>query len=275
MSVHIGTAIYQIPMSTNSPIIIDHSNLSVAWAHALLEVMKPSHHDRRPIVLTIGGFEGGQPSEVKELRRLLDETLIGLNKNLSDISALTIFPYKMWVRRGRPTCRSFSEFCIDRLLPRMRKRDVRNRYGTYFERMMSFSGVNRDGHQVVNQLQHVIDLLNGKPRPRESALQIACFDPAKDHTGQPVRGFPCLQQVSISYDDQNRLAVNAFYPTQYIFDRAYGNYVGLCQLGEFIAHQTPFRFSRMTCFIGNPELGGVSKRDIASVTTMAGKVINP
>jgi len=262
-------------MSTSSPIIIDHSNLSVAWAHALLEVMKPRERDLRPIVLTIGGFEGDQPSEVKELRDSLDDRLTALGKNSIDISALTIFPYKMWVRRGRPMCEPFSDLCINRFLPRMKGRNKKNRYGTYFERMMSFSGVNRDGDQVVNQLQHVIDLLNGKPRPRESALQIACFDPAKDHTGQPVRGFPCLQQVSISYDDQNRLAVNAFYPTQYIFDRAYGNYVGLCQLGEFIAHQTPFRFSRMTCFIGNPELGGVSKRDIASVTTMAGKVINP
>lgn len=260
-------------MSTEAPIIFEHSNLSVAWSHALLEVMKPGRRNLRPIVLTIGGFTGQQPPEVQALRDALDERLITLGKNASDISALTIFPYKMWVRRGRPQCEPFSELCINRFLPRMRKRDARNQYGTYFERMMGYSGTRRDGPRVVNQLQFVIDLLNRDRRPRESALQMCCFDPAKDHTGQPVRGFPCLQQVGISYDDQNNLAVNAFYPMQYVFDRAYGNYLGLCQLGEFIAHQTKLRFARMTCFIGKPELGDVTKRDVESVVDAANEVI--
>lgn len=131
----------------------------------------------------------------------------------------------------------------------------------------------RDGVRVVNQLQFVIDLLKRDRRPRESALQITCFDPAKDHTGQPVRGFPCLQQVSIAYDDDGRLAVNAFYPMQYIFDRAYGNYLGLCHLGEFLAHETQLRFSRLTCFIGKPELGEPNEhaaRTAAGVVDAAG-----
>lgn len=74
---------------------------------------------------------------------------------------------------------------------------------------MASTGLTREGRRDVNQLQHVVGLLRRKPRPRKSALQLACFDPAKDHTGQPVRGFPCLQQVSVAYDDAGRLAVNA------------------------------------------------------------------
>ena len=105
------------------------------------------------------------------------------------------------------------------------------------------------------------------------SLQISCFDPAKDHTGQPVRGFPCLQQISISYDDDGGLAVNAFYLMQYIFDRAYGNYLGLCHLGEFLAHETDLRFSRMTCFIGKPELGDVPKRDLAALVEIASDAV--
>ncbi|MDB5318505.1 MAG: Thymidylate synthase [Phycisphaerales bacterium] len=256
-------------MSTEAPIVIEHSNLSVAWSHALLETMKPGRRNLRPIVLTIGEFQGQQPPEVKALRDMLDQRLVALGKNASDISALTIFPYKMWVRRGRPSCGPFSELCVKRFLPRMRKRDRQNQYGTYFERMMAFSGTRRDGVRVVNQLQFVIDLLNKDRRPRESALQITCFDPAKDHTGQPVRGFPCLQQVGISYDDGGQLAVNAFYPMQYIFDRAYGNYLGLCHLGEFLAHETQLRFSRLTCFIGKPELGDVPKRDLPTLVQAA------
>jgi hypothetical protein len=256
-------------MSTEAPIVVEHGNLSVAWSHALLEAMKPGRRNLRPMVLTVGNFPGQQPPEVKALREMLDQRLVALGKNASDISALTIFPYKMWVRRGRPPCEPFSELCVKRFLPRLRKRDARNQYGTYFERMMGFSGMRRDGPRVVNQLQFVIDLLKKERRPRESALQISCFDPAKDHTGQPVRGFPCLQQVGISYDDDGRLAVNAFYPMQYIFDRAYGNYLGLCHLGEFLAHETHLRFSRLTCFIGKPELGDVPKRELEAVVEAA------
>lgn len=240
---------------------------------AFLEVIKPGRNSR-PLVLTIGEFSGPQPPEIEPLRTELDQRLIALGKNASEVSALTIFPHKMWVRRGRPSCGAFSDLCLKQFLPRMRKRDARNQYGTYFERMMAFSGTRTDGTRVVNQLQFVIDLLNRDRRPRESALQIACFDPAKDHTGQPVRGFPCLQQVGISYDDDGRLAVNAFYPMQYIFDRAYGNYLGLCQLGEFLAHETRMTFSRLTCFIGKPELGDVPKRDLTGLVETATNAVN-
>lgn len=118
--------------------------------------------------------------------------------------------------------------------------------------------------KTIDQLGFIIDLLRNSQRwPRQSALQISCFDPAKDHTGQPVRGFPCLQQVGLSHDGDKRIAVHAFYPTQYIFDRGYGNYLGLCHLGSYIAHQTGLQFARLNCYIGQPHLGDVNKRDLA------------
>lgn len=260
-------------MSTDAPFVIEESNLSRAWGRAFVEAMERGKRNLRPLIVTIGGFETALPPEVPELRRLLDSMLVAQGKNESDVSALTIFPYKMWVRRGRPPCEAFSKLCMQRLLPRMRKRDHRNQYGTYFERMMAFTGERRGERRIINQLQFVIDQMKKNRRRRESALQIACFDPAKDHTGQPVRGFPCLQQVGIAYDDQGNLAVNALYPVQYIFDRAYGNYLGLCQLGEFIAHQTGGRFVRLTCFIAKPELGNVSKKVLFPLVEAATHVL--
>jgi hypothetical protein len=94
-------------------------------------------------------------------------------------------------------------------------------------------------------------------------LQAACFDPVKDHTGQKLRGFPCLQQVSLSYDDEGGLAVEAYYPTQYIFDRGYGNYLGLARLGRFMAHEMGLCLMRLNCFVAHPELGGdVTKEEL-------------
>ncbi|OQY98829.1 MAG: hypothetical protein B6D36_17055 [Planctomycetes bacterium UTPLA1] len=247
-------------MSANSTIIIEATNVSLAWSHAFLHAMHTTLRDIRPIVLTIGGFDPPLPPEDSNIRTLVDNALVRADKYRTQVSAMTIFPFTMWLRRSKPSCAEFSSLCIDRLIPRLKRRDRHNQYGTYFERMMAFRGTRNSVERVVNQIQHVIELLKSRRRrPRQSALQVACFDPAKDHTRQPVRGFPCLQQVAFAYDANGGLCVSAFYPTQYIFDRAYGNYLGLCHLGYFVAHETGLTLRQMTCFIGRPLLGTVSK----------------
>lgn len=81
----------------------------------------------------------------------------------------------------------------------------------------------------------------------------------------PRLAFPCLQQVGLAYDptDKNSLIVNAFYPTQFILDRAYGNYLGLCHLGAFLSHEIGVKLVQMNCFVGCAQLGnGVTKEGI-------------
>ena len=262
-------------MRVETPIIIQHHDLAVAWAKLFAIVMQPTKRDLRPVVVTIGGFSGKLPGENPAIRAALETALSSGEKTYPiDVTSLTIFPYKTWIRLGRPTCENFSERCVKHLLPRMRARDARNQYGTYFERMMAYSGMRTAGPRTVNQLQHVVELLK-KPRlVRESALQISCFDPAKDHTGQPVRGFPCLQQIGIALDHEHRFSLNAFYPTQFSFDRAYGNYLGLCQLADFIAHETNLTFSHLNCFIGRPERGSASKTELGPLLAVASSVIS-
>jgi hypothetical protein len=248
------------------PLVISESSLSVAWGRVFLHTLDNARPTLRPIVVTVDGLANQAPPEDADVRQAVDAALAAQsNMNSVRVSALMIFPYDMWVRRGRPSCQEFSRFCVDRLVPRLKALDRRNRYGTYFERMMRFSGIRAGLPHTIDQLDFVIRLLMRPRRSRHSALQITCFDPAKDHTGQAVRGFPCLQQVSVAQDDSGKLAINAYYPTQYIFDRAYGNYLGLCHLGQFLAHETGLTFERLTCFIGQPVLGDVRKRDLRSL----------
>jgi hypothetical protein len=261
-------------MSTDTPILISATNLSLAWARAFLRVAELGHRSLKPMLITVGGFKAPLPPEHDGIRTALDARLLALDKNSIDVTAMTIFPYKPWIRRQMPNHSAFRAFCIDRFLPRLKRLNAANQKGTYFERMMAYTGHRRDGIHSVDQLEFVIGLLGGNRRSRESALQIGCFDPAKDHTGQAVRGFPCLQQVGISYGDDETIAVNAFYPTQYIFDRAYGNYLGLCQLGHYLARETGLTFARLNCFVGKPELGKVNKRDMRSLATLCASAIN-
>jgi len=213
------------------PFPISNANLSHAWAEALLRVAGGPLNDPPPLCVTITGFESNEPLEDSEVRAALDIELASKGKNPIDVSALVVFPYKMWKRHGCPPCREFSKYCTDKYTPRLKARNRNNRRGLYFERMMQYEYYDSDGklHQH-NQLAYIIDWWKkqrqGGKRPRRSGLQVTCFDPRKDHNALPRLAFPCLQQVGFSYgEDKDQLTVNAFYPTQFIFDRAYGNYL--------------------------------------------------
>jgi hypothetical protein len=248
------------------PKLISETNLSIAWGKAFLTTIEGSK-GLMPLTISIGGFVTGIPVENEQIRKALDEALSRNGKYESAISAMTIFPFKYWNLMNRPHIEELSELYLKKYLPRLRARDRLNRSGTYFERMIAFGGVRGKGGQLLNecknQLRHIVSLWprNGEgSRPRRSALQVAIFDPVKDHNGSPRSIFPCLQQVSFTYDQTGGLAVNAYYPSQYIFDRAYGNYLGLCHLGCFMGHELGLQLVRLNCFIGRPELGDISKK---------------
>lgn len=260
-------------MSTSQPQIIEESNLSHAWGRVFLHVMDTNQSHLAPLTVSVTGFVNGLPQEDDDVRRSLDSLLANKGKKFSSkVSALTIFPNDAWLRRGCQPVSEFSTWYLENLFPRLKARDSHNSRGTYFERMVRFVGSKPNKHsvpeiEVKNQLQHVVEVWrrdrNQGRSPRHSALQVSVFDPAKDHTGGVMLGFPCLHQVGFAYD-KDQLAVSAYYPTQYIMDRAYGNYLGLCHLGRFMAREMGLTLVRMNCFIGLPKLGNDwGKRELA------------
>ena len=104
-------------------------------------------------------------------------------------------------------------------------------------------------------------------------LQIGVFNPTLDHSAAAQLGFPCLQHVTFAPLDGG-LCVNAFYASQYIVERAYGNYVGICRLGQFAAHELGFKLLRMTCFTGIAECE-VGKKTVAMLLATIDKVVGP
>jgi thymidylate synthase len=102
-------------------------------------------------------------------------------------------------------------------------------------------------------LNHVIETFRGGNH-RHSALQASVFDPTRDHTNNRRRGFPCLQQVAFDASDGN-LEVTGFYALQHHVPKAYGNYLGLCWLGRFMAHQMGLRLTQVTCMASSLKLG--------------------
>ena len=90
--------------------------------------------------------------------------------------------------------------------------------------------------------------------------QLAIFDPARDHTASAQLPFPCLQQVSFVPTPAG-VVMNAFYVTQQIFDKAYGNYLGLARLGTFVAQQMGSSLVRLNVMIGVAKLDRIGKTD--------------
>ena len=221
---------------------IEHSNLSTAWAlavHTMMERGGPS--EIAPVVISITGFDNGVPEENTTIRTLLDEMLDRNEMQSCDTVANTIFPLSLW-NPNAPRAQLFDRYRA--VLPRIRKASTKNRHGLYFQRL-----IEGGAKEHSNQLDYVLNTYTARQGVRRSALQVAVFDPKIDHSPAAQRGFPCLQHVTFAPTEEG-LSINAFYATQYAFERAYGNYLGICRLGHFVAHELNLPLVRMTCFTG-------------------------
>jgi hypothetical protein len=235
---------------------VESPNVSTAWAEAFLALMSPGCAEITPLVVTVTGIDGERIEENDEIRRLLDKTLASYGTSCLTV-ANTIFPKSLW-NPSRERALLYERY-IKHAWPRIKKCRANNR-GTYFQRLVAFEN---DGGPV-NQLEHVISTWQ-KGNHRHSALQLSIFDPRHDHTDCRQMGFPCLHQVCFTPLGTNGcagLAVTGFYATQHIFEKAYGNYLGLCRLGHFAAHEMKLRLVRMTCIAASARLGNVDKSEI-------------
>lgn len=250
------------------PMFIQTDNLSVAWTRAFLALLEPGVDDLIPLVVNLSGFSRGAPAEIPAIRAALDTRLDQNERTYrSATTAGLIFPENLWLRYRGQGRTAFFQHYLDVLFPRLQRADRRNARGTYFERMLAY------GPKRKNQLAHVIDTRLGGNK-RRSALQVMVFDPELDHSNRPYLDFPCLDHVAFAPDGDGGLSLTAFYAMQYIFDRAYGNYLGLCALGRFVAGELGLEFRQLTCVAGIAQLGGIknkrgSARELAEVIKAA------
>lgn len=236
------------------PLVVSARTISEAWAEAYLAVMEEGGGTRHPVVVTIDGLDATEVVEVASIRKRLDAELRAFGESSCHTVANTIFPWSMW----NPVIKDNEAILYhryERAWPGIRKCPT-NKYGVYFRRLTAYQPDGIAG--PVNQLETIIDSYkNGNHR--KSALQLSIFDPTRDHTDQRQKGFPCLQQVSFTPLENGRLSVTGFYATQYQFEKAYGNYLGLYWLGRFVAAQLGLTLAQVVCTAavlsrGNPRV---------------------
>jgi hypothetical protein len=239
------------------PTVVSDTDLARAWATIFLRILDGPGTEVSPLVLSLCGFdEEGRISETAPVRAALDQLLAQKRKTSVEDVAYTIFPERLWQIAGRDRARLFELY--KGVYPRYVAMNRRvNGRGLYFERLTMFGNdVPCDG----NQLEWILSQYNSRSGIRDSMFQAAVFDPARDHIKNARVGFPCLQHVSF-VPTGDGLVVNAFYATQYVFDKAYGNYLGLAQLGAFMAREMGLSLARLNVTVGVAKLDGVSKSD--------------
>ena len=238
------------------PLLIDDTNLSRAWARLLLQVLDNAGTEVAPLILSVRGFaQDGTAVEDSAMRQALDRLLDRKDRITVENVAFTIFPQRLWEMSRGDRGRLFARY--RETFPRWQAMNRRaNGRGMYFERMIMYGRGPCDG----NQLEWILSQFNCRTSVRRSMLQATTFDPGRDHVTSAQLGFPCLQQVSFEPTPVG-LVTNAFYATQQVFDKAYGNYLGLAQLGAFMAHEMGMSLARLNVMVGVAKLERINKSD--------------
>ena len=249
---------------STGPVLVDESDLSRAWGKAVLHVLDHPGPEISPLILSVSGFdEDGGVVETPAVRTALDTLLSAKQMRSVEDVAFTIFPQRIWqVAQGDRA--ALFKYYRD-AFPRYQAMNPKdNRRGLYFERLVSYGRGPCDG----NQLEWILSQFEAREGVRRSMFQASVFDPERDHVANAQLQFPCMQHVSFEPTEAG-LVVNAFYATQQLFVKAYGNYLGIAQLGAFMAHEMKLKMNRMNVIVGVAKFERISKSDQALAPLVA------
>jgi hypothetical protein len=232
---------------------IEETTISRAWSRVLIELLKAPGGEATPLTLSATGITTDCVAECEALKSTLDEILLGLDLLKTEHVAFTIFPDRLWkvVQGDRRALYSIYK----QAFPHYQAQDPdANGRVLYFERLIAFD----ENSSTSNQLEWMISEFNSRKGVRRSMFQASIFDPRRDHVRNAQLGFPCLQHLSF-VPNGNELLVNAFYATQQMLNKAYGNYLGLARLGGFMAKEFGLETVRLNVFVGVAKLEKLGK----------------
>lgn len=235
---------------SSSPVVIEDTNLSDAWCRTLNYIVENPGKEIAPLLLTLTNF-AESPNMKEVLNRHLKTNKMASVQTVSE----TIFPESLYQFFNWNRTDLYNQYLEN--LSRLKKIDSGNSHGTYFERLIAYECSN----SKVNQLELIISSLKTNNIKRRSKLQASIFDPEKDHTKGMFQGFPCLQHVTFYKSKEGGLVLNGFYALQFLYRRAYGNWLGLINLGKFVANEAGLNFERLNCYVGVEYLDKLKKED--------------
>lgn len=213
------------------PHLINEDNLSMAWIRAVEFILNQRNLDCSNLIVHI------------ENPRLTIPEIDLLYENFcreNDLSgykkvATFIFPQRLY---------ELSKHNRDTLFSKQKKihQIVRGKWGSYFDQMVDWR---ETGGNSRNQLNDIINMINGRDRIYKAAYTIQITNPIM-HLGYAMGG-PCLRYIVLQLEPENRtMSLLAVYRNHDFARRAYGNYLGLGNLLNFLASETNFNLGNIT-----------------------------
>ena len=224
--------------------LIETDDLSTAWAEAVSFLNGQPQYESWDLVVSIANPLLGRLA----VRSALDECLSTTNRQSVATVANTVFPDHLW------------HTCVDRdslyrryiaMLPKLH-RFSGNQRGLYFERLISWPP--KSGAPV-NQLEAMIQRLDKQLKvanTKRFVYDLTVLSP--EHDSFPI-GFPCLAYVNVKLR-HGKLCLLAHYRNHYFIARAYGNYLGLSHLQEYIASAVGIGCGPLVCVSAHATLDG-------------------
>lgn len=226
--------------------------LSEAWLNAVQ--LLHAHPGRKLVHLLVRILQ--PPTEIPELRNAAQAFIDDWNARHPSAEMLhidttrnTIFPAS-WASR-LPEPEELAAYYRARY-PGLR-RYHNNERGTYFGRMVAYP--RGDGHPEGDQLTETVRKLRqelARRGPKSSRYEINIYAEQLDRN--PM-SFPCLAHLSLHLH-QRQLHLQAVYRNEVLVGRAYGNYLGLAQLQQYLARACDLELGELLVTINHAELDG-------------------
>lgn len=180
----------------------------------------------------------------------------------------TIFPLSLYRQVGKDPAKLFDRYnrsggiydYLRRWYPR------KFGWGSYFRRMTCYPAVDSQGHIVrTNQLENVLGMLKERDRIYKAAYTISIQIPGTD--GRRIRGGPCLNYVALQLKHPRVLCMLAVFRSHDFIQRAYGNYLSLGYLMEFLCDQTDYTMGTLSCLSSYASISDLAGHDSWPSTT--------
>ncbi|UFT99370.1 hypothetical protein KO561_19745 [Radiobacillus kanasensis] len=228
--------------------VIKGDNITDAWKKSINHLLQNGREDYNLIV----EIEDPTKDDL-ETRRQFNSVLLGMGDQSIETVSNTIFPYGIW-SKSENRDNLYERFI--KVYPTLRKVPENNK-GTYFGRLVQW-GYGTD--KCFNQVENTIFKLN---REKENGrgirvmYEMSIYDPILDLNNQ--MGFPCMSFISVKVRKEF-VDLTAIYRNQYFVQKAYGNYLGLGRLLEFIAKEAGYKVGKLTCIATHADLGSISPK---------------
>jgi hypothetical protein len=224
--------------------------VSEAWREGL-RVLAVAKAMRTPhLVVTIDD----PIAEDMAVRIVLDEYLARRDFQSIDTVANTLFPSALYHGKGH----AHELFELYKQGVPVIRRFEGNAHGTYFQRMVAWPRQGEDVNQLERALERVSSALEKGIGSRcAHGQEIAISDPSDfdipdirivspELDGKQLIGFPCLSHISLTLEGRV-LHMCAVYRSHFYIKRAYGNYLGLGRLLDFLSTESGAVRGELTC----------------------------